>query len=177
MNQPITIESSKSKLTLILIASLAFSGLGIFALIFGVIEEDIPIIICAVIILAFFGFATNFMIKKLKDKTPGIIIDQKGVHDNTSGVSVGLISWNDIENIRIENVLSSKFIVIDVKNPDDYLEKIKSPLMKRAAKTNVNLVRSPLTISANSLEIGLDELFKLITDQALAQGISINEVY
>lgn len=54
----------------------------------------------------FFGLVAVTMFRKFSDKKPGLIINNQGITDNSSGVSAGLIPWNDIDKIKISQVLS-----------------------------------------------------------------------
>lgn len=80
--------------------------------------------------IVFFGLAGIYGIIKLFDKKAGLIIDSSGITDNTSAVSIGLIEWSDILGIRTEQIMSTKFLLIDVENPKKYLDKAKNGMKK-----------------------------------------------
>jgi hypothetical protein len=63
----------------------------------------------AIAAILFFGFGIFYFLRKLIDKKPGLIIDDNGIIDNSSAVSVGLIPWSDIEHISTTNVMKQKF--------------------------------------------------------------------
>ena len=52
----------------------------------------------------------------------GVIINNEGIIDTSSLVSVGLIKWKDIIRIRKIEVNSIPFLMIDVKNQEEYLK-------------------------------------------------------
>ena len=102
MTEQIEIPLSKNKLTLMLICSLIFISLGLWFVIKPptirnpIIGNPTLILTVGIAAILFFGLCAIFIAKKLPDKTPGLIINNQGVTDNSSGVSVGLIPWDDI---------------------------------------------------------------------------------
>ena len=112
--------------------------------------------------LIFFGVTLSYGIKKLFDKKIGLIIDSKGITDNSNASSIGLIEWNDISEIRTKKVLSTKFLLIDVVNPDKYIQKAKSKFQAKLINLNMNRYKTPITITTNILKYDFEELKKLI---------------
>ena len=110
----------------------------------------------------FFGLALAFEIKKLFDKRPGLIIDENGITDNSNASSIGLIKWTDITEVKTEQVMSTKFFLVYVKNPDEYIEKPKSRIKRKLLQANMNKYGTPLSITSNTLSWDFDRLEKLI---------------
>jgi hypothetical protein len=69
----------------------------------------------------FFGATGVFVIGKFFDKKAGLIVDNNGITDQSSGVSLGLILWSDITEIEIGRIMSNRFLLIHVRNPEQYL--------------------------------------------------------
>lgn len=113
----------------------------------------------------FFGAIAIIIIRKMMDKRPGLIINKEGIIDNSSGVSAGLIPWNDIENITVTKVMSQRFLMIHVRNPQDYLSKVTNPIKRNTMALNYKSYGSPISISANALEIDFDNFYNLLTDK------------
>jgi len=86
--------------------------------------------------IAFFGTIAFSIISKLFSKNWGITIDKTGIHNNSSGVSAGLIKWEDIISYTIEGVASESFLFIFVKNPEFYIARKKNMISKMAMKAN-----------------------------------------
>nr|WP_297811352.1 STM3941 family protein [uncultured Methylophaga sp.] len=110
----IVIALSKFKIILIIAGSLAFvvGALWLTTLDSEQIESSRkysnPQIAHAVgyICMAFFGLCAAYGITKLFDSKPGLIFNHKGITDNSSGVSAGLIPWAEISglaNIRFKD--------------------------------------------------------------------------
>lgn len=125
-----------------------------------------PMIIKIVAIsgIILFGITGMFGFKKLFDKKAGLIINESGIYDNTSGVSVGLIEWNDIIEIKMQQIMTTKFVSIYVHNPDKYINRAKSKMMIRIMKTNMNMCGTPISISSNTLKYNFNKLNKLLVE-------------
>lgn len=51
------------------------------------------------------------------------IISDQGIFDNSSGVSAGQILWKDIDGILVIKIHRQRMIILQVNNPQDYIEK------------------------------------------------------
>jgi len=111
--------------------------------------------------LIFFGLCLIYILFKAFDKKPGLIINQNGITDNSNFSSVGLIKWSEITRIRTQQIMSTKFLLIDVSNPEEYIQK-SSSLKAWLLKTNLKLYATPLSITSNSLNYNFDNLEKLL---------------
>ena len=118
--------------------------------------------LCGIIGTIFFGLALTYGIKKLFDKKFGLIIDKNGITDNSNASSIGLIKWSDITEIKTEQVMSTKFFLVYVKNPDDYISKPKNRIKRKLLQSNMNKYGTPLSITSNTLSWDFDRIEKLI---------------
>ncbi|GGG46962.1 hypothetical protein GCM10010976_17990 [Bizionia arctica] len=121
--------------------------------------------ILGIVGVAFFGICSIFAFKKLFDKKAGLIINKQGITDNSGGTSIGLVKWNDIIGIRMEQVHSQKFMMLEVSNPEYYIDLKKNRIGKMAMRANYDKFGSPISISANSLKINFAKLQALIEEQ------------
>lgn len=107
------------------------------------------------------------MLKKLIGNSHALIIDEKGIVDNASGVSAGLVEWKDITETFIPSIdTSQQFIFIHVKNPKHYIERKRNIVSKLFMKANYKFYGTPITIPTKmlgcdpaSLEKNLSEYF------------------
>lgn len=165
----IIIPLSKSKITLVLTGSIVFVILGIlfflhperFLTIFLRNEEIIRITGFASV--GFFGLCAIFYAIKLFDNKPGLNIDKHGILDNSSGISSGLIAWQDIQEITVLEIVKQKVILIMVSNPDNYIARQKSRFKRKIMKLNYDNYETPIQITANGLKCSFDELFEMIS--------------
>ncbi|PJE46011.1 MAG: hypothetical protein CUR34_11485 [Sediminibacterium sp.] len=169
--EEIEIPLSKTKMILTFLGSIMFVGLGLWFLInppksnhwlFG---NPTVIFITGIASVIFFGLVSITIFRKFSDKKPGLTINRQGIFDNSSGVSAGLIPWTDIQEIKISQVMSQKFLMLIVSNPEDYLEKVTNPLKRNAMKMNYKTYGSPISISSNALKTNFDDLHKMLIDK------------
>lgn len=180
MTNELKIPLSKNKILLFFLGSIIFVALGIWFLndpeklanssYRPKSAEFIQII--GIVAVVFFGVCGLFTFKKLFDKKDGLIINQDGIIDNASGTSVGLVKWTDITGIEITQVHSQKFIMIEVSNPQYYINLQKNRIGKMAMKANYNKYGTPISISANSLKTDFTALKKLIEKQYLENSLN-----
>jgi len=170
-DEQIQIPLSKQKMLLTLLGSIVFVGLGIWFLINPprisnpILGNPTLIFILGLASILFFGLVAVTILRKFSDKKPGLIISRHGITDNSSGVSAGLILWTDIQEIKISQVMSQKFLMFIVSNPQDYLDKVTNPLKRNAMKMNYKTYGSPISISSNSLRINFNELQKILVEK------------
>ena len=79
-----------------------------------------------------------------------------------NSTSIGLIEWNDILRIRTKEVMSTKFLLIDIENPEKYIKKAKNRIQAKLMKVNLNMYETPLSITSNTLKYDFGELEELI---------------
>lgn len=117
------------------------------------------------IAVIFFGACLLYAMKFLMANTPGLIIDNYGITDNTSGISAGFIEWEDITQIVKKNIASSKSIVIYTNKPQKYINRKKNILSRKALLLNYKISGSPIMIVSNTLKISFEDLEKLISSE------------
>ncbi len=103
-----------------------------------------------------------FSFKKMFDNELGLVIDAEGITDNSSGVSVGLIEWKDITNIISQQIMTTKFLLIEVKDPEKYIAKAKNGITAKIMRANLKSYGTPLSISSNTLKYKFKKLEELI---------------
>lgn len=105
----------------------------------------------------------SYIIYKLFQQI-GVIINDKGLIDKTSLMSVGFIPWSEISNIRKVTIMSKDFLLIDVKNPEKYIENSKNYIQRILMKWNYKSYRTPITLNEKMLECSFSELERIIID-------------
>jgi hypothetical protein len=169
--QRIEIALSKKKIFLMLLGALAFVAIGLWFVISPPTISNsywgnpTKIAIAGYASILFFGLCAFFLIKKLPDNKPGLIIDQTGLSDNSSAVSAGQILWTDIENISVIEIHRQKLIMLHVTNPQDYIDKQTSAFKRKMMQLNFKMYGTPLSITSNGLKISFDQLLSILTDK------------
>jgi hypothetical protein len=172
--EQIEIPLSKTKLILMLVGSIAFVLLGLWLIseadnLSGRMTKNPTYTrrIGAAGVL-FFGVCAVYIGRKIPDNKPGLIIDEFGLTDNSSGISAGKIMWNDIKYIKVIEIHQQKLIMFHVNNPQDYIDKQTSGLRRKMMQLNYNMYGTPLSIASNSLKIKFDDLLNILNDQLKA---------
>lgn len=156
------IPLSKTKITLSIAGCIVFILLG-----YMLITDDYELYnttftkAVGIVSIVFFGVILLFAFYKLFDKKPGLVIDDSGILDNSSGISAGLIEWQDITRIEVKTVISTKFLIIHVSNSEKYIKRVpaqKAWLMRR----NMGLYGSPLSISSTALKYNFEDLYRIV---------------
>ncbi len=172
----IEIPLSKLKMTLLLVGTFAFTLLGFFLIFLDPesinyssrhswIMRPIPRFLAGLFFVIFFGFTLIMMMIRLFNKNPGLIINEKGIYDNSSAFALGFIPWKDIKDIKIVNINNGKFILIVVRNPTEYLNKTTQWLKLRVLKMNYRYHGTPICLSANSLQMEATNLCSLLGEK------------
>ncbi len=168
MDDKIEIPLSKRKLILALIGSLLFVIVGCLATVkpeyfVSPIFRNYEVVrIIGVSSFIFFGFCLLFIARKLFDNKPGLIIDQKGITDNSNVLGIVFIEWQDITGIEIRQVASTKILLVRTNKPEKYIERAKSYISKKAMLANQRAYGSPISITSKSLKIRFNDLEALI---------------
>lgn len=164
----IEIPLSKTKILLTIGGSILFVVLGLY--LFTTIADEQTRFNPAVAKVAgisgilFFGATGIYGIKKMFDNKVGLTIDDNGILDNTNASSIGLIKWADITEIKTEQVMSTKFLLIFTKDPNGILEKVRG--MKRKLMVgNMKMYGTPLSITSTTLKYNFNDLEKLLKER------------
>ena len=174
--EEIRIPLSRNKLYLLLAGSLLFLGIGIWFVTNPpgtnhVIRDPTIILIIGLIAILLSGVAAIVILGKLSGDKPGLVINSEGILDNSSGVSAGFISWKDITEIRTVNVIREKFLLIVVKNPEEYIHQQKGLVKRKAMDMNHRIYGSPISITVNTLAVNFDALHDLVQNAFLQKSV------
>ena len=108
--------------------------------------------------ILFFGIFGFFIFKELGDKSPGLVISDEGVFDNSSAVSVGLVLWSDLLEIKESKALNQIFISLVVKNPQAYIDRQTNVIKGILMQKNYDSYGTAIAISVNGLNCNYREL-------------------
>lgn len=124
---------------------------------------DYPILFYGIgtIFVLFFCVVGWFYLKRVSSRSPGLILDDKGLTDRSSGASVGFVPWSEIVGLSTHKVRGQRWIIVQVSNPEKYA-KMGNFLQRIMKKENYMLTGSPVYIVVNMLKIEPQELHDLI---------------
>ena len=118
-----------------------------------------------IICIVFFGFTLKILIKKLFEKKPGLVIDNIGIIDNSTGLSARHIKWKNIIGFKKFNLLIIQFIAVIVD--DEYLNEYynKYKWYKFIAKLDHKMAGSPFQIYTSVLKCKQKILFNILQEK------------
>lgn len=166
----IEIPSSKTKIILMVLGCIVFVVLGIFLIlkpesfISPFVRTILLIQITGIVTVLFFGILGIYGFSKLFDRKIGLEIDLDGIYDNSNAASIGLIKWDDIINIKTEQVYSAKFLLVYIRNPKEYISREKG-FKKKLMEANYKMYGTPLSITSNTLQCNFHELEMIIKER------------
>lgn len=170
----VTIQLSKTKITLLFLGSIGFVAL-LFWLILNAesktLYNTLYLKTISIFGIIFLGIGSIYFFVKLFDKKPGLIINDEGIIDNSSALRAGLIKWENITNVSISEISGQKFLTIEVNNPDEIISKQKG-FKKILMTLNKDFFNSPVHISSNTLKCNLQDLYNLIKERLSVHRIS-----
>ena len=165
----IEIPASKKKLIQSLLGAIALVAASCFMLLSDHVSTNfllrLPYVKNGIAIagILFFGLSVFILFKKLISKNVALIISDKGIVDNASAATVGLIPWNDIVEIATTKVMKQEFLTLKVRNPEEYIARQRNVLLRKTMQLNFKNYGSPIQISANNLKSSISEIRNIIT--------------
>jgi hypothetical protein len=146
----------RMKLLGLCLGALAFVALGVFFIKaptrYGLWEQ-----IIGVAAVAFFGAVGVAVLFRLLKPGPAILIDDDGIVDDASGVSLGRIRWDQVGAIEEYRVNDQAFLSIRVKDLDALIA--QQPFWKRRIiRANLKMGAAAVNIPQASVGIKLADL-------------------
>lgn len=97
-----------------------------------------------------------------------LYISEEGINDISTGNRIGTILWKDVDSIKIMDDISSlkrKYVVLKVKNPNEYIDREPTRSKKRSLELRLQYYGSPICISNRALDCTFEELKQAIFDR------------
>jgi hypothetical protein len=76
-----------------------------------------------------------------------------------------LISWSDAKEIKTVNVKKEKYLVVFVKNPQDYIDRATGSFKRNEMKLHYKTFGSPIVFPSGSLKMDFDDLYHLLIEK------------
>ena len=115
--------------------------------------------------IIFFGLCAGIIFFRLLNAKPGLVLDETGLHDHASFASTGLVRWDDIERVSIMKTAMLEMVMVQVKNPQEYIDRQTSALKKKTMRMNYKKYGTPISIAPNTLQISVDKLVTLLNER------------
>lgn len=156
--EPIEIKFSKAKLRTGLIFCLLFAGF-MFGMMYFLPSAIVVYVIFGSLGGLFLTIAV-FMWGKLTSQEFALVIDEDGLIDHSTAVSIGRIEWADIEDFKLHG--NPRMIAIMVGNANKYIQKQPNPFKRMIMRLNLKLDKSPIFITDQLLDISYEELVEML---------------
>jgi len=161
--EPVIVQFSKSKVLVILMGAIAFLAGGIWILTLPSAEVSFRGALAAWICIPFSIIVGAFALSRLWSNKPALIIDEKGITDNASGMAVGFVPWSDITGAGIGMFRKQQFLGIAVSNSEQYLAKANR-LKRMLMKTNRSALGYVINIPQIALSVPIEKLLAHINE-------------
>lgn len=129
------------------------------------INSKVFVVVSGVLGTLFFGLVSLYNWRKYLNSKLGIYIGEQGVLDLTSVFRFGWIEWEDIVGFKSHTVKGVPMIFIEVKEIEKYLNRLKSPILLKAAQNYQNAYQTPLFMSVKSLSKTQAEIEKILNTE------------
>ena len=128
MNNPILIKENILKDIIFIIFSLIMTS---FCLLFFLVDlkSNIPSFLIKILSLMgviLFGIIVFYFIHRIITKKYLLIVDECGITDYTSAISLGFIPWQDIEIISKKYIMGIEYISFSLYDNKKYINKLNS---------------------------------------------------
>lgn len=106
---------NKKILRLLLLGAVIFVVIGVLMLLWPGLDVGARFIggLC----LAFFGACGTYLVRRLRDPSPALVIDDSGIIDNASAAGAGRVYWAEIAEARICSYRGHRFLGIYLNDP------------------------------------------------------------
>lgn len=168
MNQTeIKIPKHKLKQIGLLLASLAFVYIG-----YKMINSEFrssrmsteAVAFWGYIGIAFFGIGGLFIFFNLLTSKPALIINSKGIINNSHLGGGYLIRWQNIKSLRIISISKQRMIEIDLKDDEEVFQQVNF-LARKMMKVNGKFMGTPTFIPSVMIKMSLEDLLNIIREQ------------
>lgn len=111
--------------------------------------------------VGFFGLGFG-VLPRMLGKGPIVVIDDTGIEDRRW--KLGVIPWDDVQSLQMYEIGSSKFLGIELIDPEKYLSRLRR-WRRWLAATNRAMGFPSFAISFAGLTPGIDEAWKALSSR------------
>jgi hypothetical protein len=109
--------------------------------------------------VVFFGLLMVAGVWRLFSTKPGLVLNSEGVKIFAIGQDT-FLAWKDISGFSIYQVQRTKLLVLNLKNPEKYIESLGTT-RRALAQVNLKLCGSPIAVSSGTVALSFGELREL----------------
>lgn len=172
------IYSNKKKAFLLLIGSTTFVALGVFCfwnadnMTTFRFRNPLVLKIVGIASILLFGFGIYVSIKQLIQNKLMLVLNEKGI--NAHPIKNEYINWNDIKGFSELKINSVKIIIIQLNNPEYYINKENNKVRKKLMEYNLSNYGSPFNITVGTMNINHTELIEILNENLVKYNTPLN---
>ncbi len=159
LNDELIVEQSMPKTLLMFVGSIMFVTLGIIFI--NLEPHDVFVVVVSCFSIIFFGICGYFILNKLLNPKPVMIIDKDGITDNSTMFAVGFIPWENISQVDMITFGGNKMITIKLFNEDKILKDLsfgQSRNIKFTNKFGLEHIQIPLNYAKGNAQFIFDKV-------------------
>jgi len=132
--------------------------------IFYFLARGTPLVFLLILLFVLVGVAVSWPLSLLLSQTPALVINEKGIFDGASIVSVGMVRWEEIANVSVQRVLFARFFGITPKDREAVLsrcsrgKRIRARILLWRHGYERTFKTAPILIPVGWLRITIEEL-------------------
>lgn len=179
----IEIHFNKKKLLRHILICSVFVTIGVYMLVYKTDDYMsfhgllIPLKWLGIIGITFFGLILLFILKKLFGNDPALIIDNLGLEDNSSSFSSGHLLWSDIKSVSVLEMRRQKMILLQLSDAEKHINSQSNLFKRLLLRFNSKAFGGHFSISANGLDIDVEELYGILNSRINNYKQSSNTAY
>ena len=109
----------------------------------------------------FFSLTAVYGFINLRNKKPGLVINNEGITNNSNNTGGMQVKWSDVTKVERKTVEGDEFLLLMISNPSENLAN-SSGVSKMWLTANHKLYGTPFSISTKTLKTNLGELEGII---------------
>jgi hypothetical protein len=160
--ESIIVPAARGKILLLGLGAVLFVIAGVFLVTTDESSLSSPLVrFLGLACVVLFGLASIYLFQRLTSRRPAVEITAQGILDNSSAISVGLLSWDEIEEIVPVEFMGQPMLAIVPRDAGAVLA--RQPKWKRALlRANARIGAALINIPGNMLPISVEELYEEI---------------
>ena len=111
--------------------------------------------------MVFFSITGVYLLVKLFDRTPALILDEAGIHDRSSMVGYLHVPWEQVSDVSETRMKKVRLLLVHLRDPQAFLAPMKA-WRKWSLGWNLEQRGTPFVLAANALQCDFDELRGMI---------------
>jgi len=175
----IVIRTSRTRLALLFCGSLGFVAAGFWFILWPPLGLPVgPTLLCllGIVSILFFGMCGGILLRRLFGHRVALIVDRRGILDNSSAIPAGRIPWEEIAGTAIVTESGQRFVGIDVTDREGLYGRVK---VARLLRSNADTYGFPVLIPEITLdrkaEVLREEIDRLRVDKLAREALGESE--